>query len=95
VSSALERWRERCNLAKSTGDGLPESGLKLAACRQGLWEALSLAASTNNVSAVIDGLEKSLAKAMSVSGVTVSGRTRHGLRLALRWLREEIEKGEG
>jgi hypothetical protein len=89
---SLERWRERIDVAKSTGEGLPEGGLKLAACRQGLWEATLVAGSSHDAEAVLAGLERRLARALETSGATVSGRVRHGLRLALTWLREEMAK---
>jgi len=40
----------------------------------------------------LSAVEQRLAVALRNSGTTVSGRGRHGLRLALIWLREEMAK---
>jgi hypothetical protein len=44
--------------------------------------------------AAIERIDAALGIALKKHGTTVEGRRRHGLRLALRWLREEVERGE-
>ena len=89
MTDAKIRWRTRCERAVATGHGLPWRWRRRRHFGPGVAAALQAAGSLTRpefAHALVD--LKLMFSRFSL------GNEHHGLRLALTWLREEIEQGE-
>lgn len=81
--SALERWRGRCRKEAMRGAGGP-----------GLTNALGIALYSVKASEVETNLTQTLRHYEELPMSREHRKQPPGLRLALQWLREEMERGE-
>jgi hypothetical protein len=92
ADAALKRWRERCKEAGHSGDGLPKRG------RHSTYDYMFFMREALHATRGMRNSEKAMVRiALYVrwARCQVIWNETAGLRLALRWLREEMEKGDG
>jgi hypothetical protein len=92
ADAVLERWRERCREAGRSGEGLPKRGRhSVSDYMFFMRDALQIARGMRNPESVAAriALYVRWARCQAIWNETA------GLRLALRWLREEMERGDG
>jgi hypothetical protein len=92
ADAVLERWRERCKEAGRSGDGLPKRG------RHSTYDYMFFMREALHVTRGMRNSEKAVARiglCVRRARYLVIWNETAGLSLALRWLREEMERGDG